>query len=309
MERAGMAGIRKKLELTTLGIFLAAAIWAQAPSGPSPANLLFAKAFEFYQRGEYPASAAAFSALAQDGEDALAREAAYMEILARVNARDLDRAQEKAQAYLALGAAESRSAEIGYQLGRIAYLKADYPLAASRFEEIAALPAGGAAREAALYWRAECLYRLGKPQEAIQTLEGLAANPREGYARNLALLRLEIMGLEARKASEARKSGYAGILAEREAGNSEGAELIEEQRAEREFALTQALRSAYGLSSTRATRFYAEGKDPPPIPPGPSQAELELARANKLRQLLAAKNSSLELLASALSRFAEEVSK
>ncbi|HEY9054692.1 MAG TPA: hypothetical protein VIO60_07725 [Rectinemataceae bacterium] len=334
----------KKLGLSIAGLLAVFSLFAQdaASAGGQgvkshPESILFAQAFELYQRGEFVSSAQAFATLAEPKEglsdaadpirDSFRREAAYMEILARVNARELGDAEAKAQAFLNIGASAPQSAELGYQLGRIAFLKADYALAASRFSDVLSLlpseserkaagasahpsaAAWGGTREAALYWKAECLYRLGKAGEALEILQGLARMAPEGHARNLALLRLEIMGLEERRAAESRNSAYAEMLASRRDWQSETAEILGDMRMERGFALTQALRSAYGLSSSRDTRFYAEGKDPLPVPPGPTRAELELARANKLRQLLAAKNTSLELLAAALARFAEEVSK
>jgi outer membrane protein assembly factor BamD (BamD/ComL family) len=296
------------------------------------ASLLFAKGFDLFKRGLYAESAEAFGAVAEGREnEAVGIEAAYFEVIARIDSGDLAKAEALADAFLARNAGSDHAVDLLYQRGRIAFLSADYEAAIARFTDFAATQAGSELVSSALFWRAESEYLLGRTRNAYEELVSLLKLYPATPKRDLAEWRLEAIGLESRAGALRRTLDFEeeqGFERLEDRGLSDARK---ERELEREHLLVSSLRSLYGFEGGYwRMPLYAERtivEVAPPVPAGPdpaiaaaqaqasaaalatAQAALELAKANRLKELLAAKNATLELLAQRLLAFAEELAK
>jgi tetratricopeptide (TPR) repeat protein len=291
---------------------------------PYDGDILFTRGFDLFKQGQYAESAEVFRVIAETEEsDSLGIESAYLEVIARIDAVDLSRAQVLADAFLTKNPNSGHVVDLLYQRGRIAFLSGDYEEAVSRFTHFTQEQSGSQLLPSAIFWRAESLYLLGRTREAFEELTLLMKDYPDSPMQGLAEWRLEVIGLESRQGALKRLVDFdkAQSLQRQEDGALSDAR--REQKLEREHLLVMNLRSSYGFAGSWRTPLYAEKTvvkaaapspvvaAPVPAQPDPliAQAAVEMSKANRLKELLAAKNATLEILTKTLLAFAEELSK
>jgi outer membrane protein assembly factor BamD (BamD/ComL family) len=317
------------LPFIVLFLLIPAFLMAQDPGQTENEEILFAKGFDLFKQGMYVESAEAFHAIAaKEGNNNLGVEAAYLEVIARIDAVDLEKAQVLTDAFLAKNPDNEHSIDLLYQRGRIAFLYGDYEEAISRFTHFTQEQRGSQLLPSALFWRAESLYLLGRTKDAFEELTLLVKNYPDSSKRGLAEWRLEVIGLESREGVLKRVVDFNKAKSLQGQEDEAYADSRKERDLEREHLLVMNLRSLYGFAGSWRTPLYAERTivavaapavaqpvvETPvqaPVQPDPliAQAALEMSKANRLKELLGAKNAALELLANTLLAFAEELSK
>lgn len=95
--------------------------------------------------------------------------------------------------------------EVTWRLGWLLYLKADYPGAHDVFKRLAQNDRGTRYKTAALYWQGRISERLGRLEEAKQTLLGIVTGAEESYYKGPAAKRLERLGVTPAETTRQKK--------------------------------------------------------------------------------------------------------
>ncbi|MCX7026833.1 MAG: tetratricopeptide repeat protein [Spirochaetes bacterium] len=313
---------KRLLPLIVLLVLITPFLSAQSSTQPDSGTILFAKGVDLFKQGMYTESADAFHAIFEkEGKRELGIDAAYLEVLARVNAAEFAKAQELADVFLASFPESEYKADLLYQRGRIAFQSGDYQEAIARFTHFMETQAGSPLLSSALFWRAESLYLLGRTKDAFEEYTRLASEYPDSPKLNLAQWRLELIGVESRAGVLKRIVDFDQAQGLQRLEDTARADFRMERDLEREHLLIMTLRSLYGFAGSWRMPLYAEKTVietvPPRAPPqsdpaltqASAKAAMEMAKVNRLKELLAAKNAALELLARTLLAFAEGLTK
>lgn len=296
---------------------------------------LFSKGFTLFKQGSFLESAKAFGALAEKGgEGDLVSDASYMELLSLVNAGKLEDAGILAEKFLNRYPGDSHIPEVKYQNARIAFLGENFGKALELFSLFMGEYPENQSYSIALFWHSEALYRLGRLGEAQNGFLRFLGNFPNNAMREAAEWRLEVMGLEARAAKLQRLLDFNINESITRQSDTETTERYFEHMLMRDFMIIRSLRSKYSFGGDTlqpgAETLAAEEKPqpalalppPPPTPQPaapapilpveqpapPSATAIELAKLNRLKELLDAKSRVLVILAQKLEQYATEVS-
>ncbi|HWP68941.1 MAG TPA: tetratricopeptide repeat protein, partial [Rectinemataceae bacterium] len=300
---------------------------------------LFSKGFTLFKQGSFLESAKAFGALVEKGgEGDLVSDASYMELLSLVNAGKLEDAGILAESFLIRYPGDSHIPEVKYQNARIAFLSENFGKALELFSLFMDEYPENQSYSIALFWHSEALYRLGRLGEAQNGFLRFLGNFPASAMREAAEWRLEVMGLEAREAKLQRLLDFNINESITRQSDTEATERYFEHMLMRDFMIIRSLRSKYSFGGDNALQpgaetLAAEEKPqpvlaplpPPPPPPQPaapapepalpvvqpappSATAVELAKLNRLKELLDAKSRVLGILAQKLEQYATEVS-
>lgn len=295
-------------------------------------EIAFAKAFDLFRQGNFKEAAQAFGWLFSEvslQDSSLAEQTAYMQLISTFNAGQYDEAKILAKAYLDRFSGSVRTADIQFQEARIAFAEKRYDDAIQLFTEFITQyePIEDLSDfvSQALFWRSESLYQLNKLTEAFSGFSALVEKYPNTSKKNEALQRIEIIGVESRERYQNRVIDFNLKESLQIQSKMEQTEKYAEQLLERYALLIRSLRSIYGLSQPGRLPLYANAlamppTPEPPLPPPPQQvfiaeqsqpvnaiSNLEVARNNRLKKLLSAKQRVLSLLADKLLNYAGEV--
>lgn len=293
-------------------------------------EIAFAKAFDLFRQGNFREAALAYGWLFSEissSDSSLAEQSAYMQLISTFNAGQYDETKILAEAYLARFPESERFVDIQYQEARIAFAEKRYDDAIQLFTDfITQYESIKDLQEfvsQALFWRSESFYQLGRLTEAFSGFSALADNYPNTSKKNEALQRIEIIGAESRERFQRRVIDFNLKESLQMQSRMEQTEKYAEQLLERYALLVRHLRSIYGLGQPGRLPLYANALAMPPTPsPPPPQviiaeqsqpvntiSNLEVARNNRLKKLLSAKQRVLSLLADKLLNYAGEVLK
>ena len=331
--RICLGGVEKQMGIKKSIIVLIVVLFCSIPSAYSQQldpEIAFAKAFDLFRQGNFKEAAQAygwlFSEISSSG-GSLAEQSAYMQLISTFNAGQYDETKILAEAYLARFPESERSADIQYQVARIAFAEKRYDDAIQLFTDFITqyelIEHLSEFVSQALFWRSESFYQLGSLTEAFSGFSALVEKYPDTSKKNEALQRIEIIGAESRERFQSRIIDFNLKESLQMQSRLEQSEKYTEQLLERYALLVRRLRSIYGLGQPGRLPLYANvlALTPTPAPPPPqvinaeqSQpvnpiSNLEVARNNRLKKLLSAKQRVLSLLADRLLNYTGEVLK
>ncbi|TXT48780.1 MAG: hypothetical protein FD137_896 [Spirochaetes bacterium] len=329
------------LKSARLTLVLSLLVFLVLPATGDP-TLLFQKSFGLFKDGRYIESAEAFGTLSRQEEYPEIREdAAYMEILSLVNAKNLLHAKARILLFLETWKEGEWIPELRYQAARIQFLEGNLRQAIMDFSAFLVDFPDSPSVSNALFWYADALYLQGMRIEAYHAYEKFCARFPGVEKFQVAQSRMEAIKFEIREASLLRRFDFNLETALRLERERQAWEADIEQAFERLYRSKRRLKTAYsstpqGLPAAEEVpqKFMAPPEmepepesepEPEPLPalestPQPAQPAAEdpsqdalileeTARLQRLAALLETKRQALELLTRVLLGFAREVTK
>lgn len=316
---------RKKSILVLLLVFISGILPVFAQQ--LDPEIAFAKAFDLFRQGNYRDASQAFGSLYSETSmlgGKLAEQAAYMNMISTFNAGRYADAKLLSEEFLSRFSDSEHSADVQYQLARIAYAEKRYEDAISMFSDFVSQHEDNLElRELvsqAVFWRAESYYQQGMLIEAYSEFSVLSEKYPETIKMNEALQRIELISAALRERFQGRVMEFIAKETTQKQIRTEQAEKYAEQILERYAILVRRLRSMYGITQSPGKLPLYANLLAIPVPPAPvitieqSQpknqvSNLDAVRNNRLKKLLSAKQRVLSLLAEKLLNYAGEVLK